>query len=351
MVAELKQGAHWPHSNSTATGSSYFSNSRSPSLDDLRTQRSFTNSHRSTLSQTRALPTPLPGTPSKNDRYEYAYSLLAGQASIQFIISVGPATSGTPSPGKYTITLSLKSNTATRQLGEPIQFKLTDPRRLNFIVFLIPGKTSLPVNSLYSYRVWLRSQDIDHRLFGEDDLWLGRDPDFLSIADASFAIPKRAQTACQVYEGVVGRALVQFIIRWMRVAEDTYDYSMEYEAGGVGATLFEDLRLKVEGDPRTVTFHIYTVPVKSIPVNASHHVRVWMKTCCGTDSYVYQRVWKSDGLKLGARLDFASLGNKIVIGRSLGMPTAVAATSQASRKHFGSYSQRTLDRPEHVEIG
>jgi hypothetical protein len=31
---------------------------------------------------------------------------------------------------------------------------------------------------------------------------------------------------------------------------------MEYEAGGVGGTLIEDLRLGLEGDPRAVTFVI-----------------------------------------------------------------------------------------------
>ncbi len=120
----------------------------------------------------------------------------------------------------------------TRSVGEPIQLKLNvDPRRLHFIVLcvclpfqspltdtpmhsLYPGKASLPAASLYSYRVWLRVNDVDHRLFGQDDLWIAKDPDFASIADASIARMKRNQSSSQVYESTVGKARVQFIVRY-----------------------------------------------------------------------------------------------------------------------------------------
>jgi hypothetical protein len=34
--------------------------------------------------------------------------------------------------------------------------------------------------------VWLRANGVDHRLFGEDELWLGADPDFGMVENASF---------------------------------------------------------------------------------------------------------------------------------------------------------------------
>lgn len=36
----------------------------------------------------------------------------------------------------------------------------------------------------------------------------------------------------------------------------TYAYSMEYEANGVGDMLFEDYKLRVDEDPRKITFLI-----------------------------------------------------------------------------------------------
>ena len=33
-----------------------------------------------------------------------------------------------------------------------------------------------------------------------------------------------------------------------------------------------------------------------------------------TSSYAYQRIWKTDALKIGSRLDFASLGSKVIMG-------------------------------------
>ncbi|KAF8827234.1 hypothetical protein HHX47_DHR5000568 [Lentinula edodes] len=154
---------------------------------------------------------------------------------------------------------------------------------------VFPGKTTIPAGCLWSYRVWLRVNFVDHRIFGDDELWVGKDPDFSSIADASFARLKTVNANSQLYDGVVGRARVQFIAS--------------------------------------------TVPMSSMPAGASHRIRVWLKTFLPfpndqssnislpfNDSYVYQRIWKSDSLKIGARLDFYSLGAKMVMGYSNGPP-------------------------------
>ncbi|KAJ7827656.1 hypothetical protein B0H14DRAFT_2814010 [Mycena olivaceomarginata] len=77
-----------------------------------------------------------------------------------------------------------------------------------------------------------------------------------------------------------------------------------------------------------------TVPrvhrARSVPAGASHRLRVWLKTRrddlgAGAldDSYVYQRVWKSDAFKIGARLDFEALGPRIVMGSPARVPQTV----------------------------
>ncbi|KAK0206974.1 hypothetical protein DFS33DRAFT_634989 [Desarmillaria ectypa] len=338
-------------SNTTTTGSSTFS--RSQSVDNLRK-----NSRNLSLGDR-----PPSARRHAHERYEYSYNVYAGSAQMQFVISVEPVHE-TPTPGKYTLSLSLKVNKVSRSLSGSVTLKLSvDPRQLNFVVFLVPGNTSLPVGTLFSYRVWLRVNEFCHRLFGEDDLWIGKDPDFSCIADASVARLRRVLASSEVYEALVGRAKVQFIVRWHRVSEGVYDYSMEYECCGVGAVLFEDLRLKLECDPREVTFCIYTVPLKSLPVGASHRIRVWVKIPYGqapelttqniipfTDSHMYQRVWKSDALKIGARLDFDALGSKMMMGYMQGGPKTVATTMSSNVKKRFRYTGVIEETNEPVEI-
>ncbi|RDB19784.1 hypothetical protein Hypma_012899 [Hypsizygus marmoreus] len=274
------------------------------------------------LSTSRSLPL------LRKERYLYTYSLRAASTPLQFLISVEPG-SGKPSPGKYAFRLSFKVNGVERTLGDPVVLRLqVDPRRLDFVVFVFPGKSSIPVGSLYSLRIWLRVNNVDHRIFAQDELWVGKDLDFNSIADASFVRLKNVDSKAQVYHGFIGRALVTFTIRWHRVSDNLYKYSLDYDAGGVGGNLFEDLRLRVDGDPRTVTFLIYAVPINSTPVGASHRLRVWLKSLVNlstidsattfalpfNDSYIYQRIWKSDAFKIGSRLDFESMSNKAIMG-------------------------------------
>ncbi|KAF7335272.1 hypothetical protein MSAN_02337900 [Mycena sanguinolenta] len=273
-------------------------------------------------------------------RYLYTYTMLAAGAPLTFLLSVEPA-NGKPTPGKYTIRLSLKADDVERPIGEPVSLRLSvDPRNLEFAVFLFPGKNNvLPVGCLYSLRVWLRVNGVDHRIFGEDELWVGADPDFGAVDNASFACLRPASVAdsdAQVYDAIVGRARVQFVIRWHPLGDRHYRYTMDYVAGGVGTVLMDDLRLRVEGDPRQVAFLVYTVPVRSIPTGASHRVRLWLKTRAdpptpvspsaqarAVESYVYQRVWKSDAFKIGARLDFEAIGPRLVMGSPAGPPQTI----------------------------
>jgi hypothetical protein len=134
-----------------------------------------------------------------------------------------------------------------------------------------------------------------------------------------------------------------------------------YEASGVGDTLFEDFRLRLDGDPRAVTFLILyalffyikiqwfsstarsTTPTTSMPAGASHKLRVWIRSLVPltsvdpstsyvlpfNDSYIYQRIWKCDSFKIGGRLEFESLGSKMTMGFSSGMPETIVMPNPA----------------------
>jgi len=72
---------------------------------------------------------------------------------------------------------------------------------------------SLPAGCLYNLRVWLITAGTNHRLFSDDDLWVGRDPDFRSVGDASFTVLRNATQDMLIYQGIVGHAHVSFIIK------------------------------------------------------------------------------------------------------------------------------------------
>jgi hypothetical protein len=81
---------------------------------------------------------------------------------------------------------------------------------------MFPGKNAkqvLPLNSSWSLRAWLRVDSVDHQLFKVDDLFVGKDLDFNSIGDASFARHAGFGPDCQIYRGYVGKALITFTVR------------------------------------------------------------------------------------------------------------------------------------------
>ncbi|KAG6330920.1 hypothetical protein ID866_8170 [Astraeus odoratus] len=256
----------------------------------------------------------------------YCYSLYVGDAPIQVSILVDSIDSEPDRQNHYTFSLTMKVGHVERALCKPITLRLSiDPRRLDFSVFAFPPRSCLPTGCLHHLRVWLRSAGIDHRIFGDNDLWIGRDPDFRSIGDASFAVLRNATQDMLIYQAVLGRAHVSFIVRWRFVDVGVYALSLDYEAGGVGRTLFEDYHLKLDCEPQTVSFMIYSIPSVSVPRGAAHKLRFWLRTPYAStspassvssrpsESYVYQRLWKTDDFKLGALLDFDALGPKLIM--------------------------------------
>ncbi|KAJ8593155.1 hypothetical protein M405DRAFT_731966 [Rhizopogon salebrosus TDB-379] len=260
----------------------------------------------------------------------YAYNLDAGGAPLQLFVLVEPAVDQS---NHYTFSISMKAGHVERALCSPVTLRLSiDPRQLDFSVFIFPPRTSLPAGCLYHLRVWLRARGIDHQIFSDNDLWVGRDPDFWAVGDASFAVLRNAMQDMLIYQSIVGRAHARFIIKWKLVEVGLYSLSLEYEAGGVGRTLFEDRYLRLECEPQIVTFMIYTIPMSSTPTGASHRLRVWLRTpfvslspassaISSGESYIYQRIWKSDDFRLGAGLNFEALGPQLVMGiRDLDSP-------------------------------
>jgi hypothetical protein len=258
---------------------------------------------------------------AKEERIVYTYHLNAGTVHVEIIIAVEPFDLQS---SQYTFTLAVKAGDVERALCDPVVLNVfIDPRELDFAAFMFPPKASLPVGCLYCLRVWLRSGKVDHRLFAENEFWIGRNPEFSGLGDATYAQLASSTPSLLVYQSIVGGAPVNFILKWHLFDEDWYKFSLEYEAGGVGRTLFDDHRLRLT-HPGKISFVIYSVPITSTPPNASHRLRVWICTPSSdlatstvsfpNDSYIYQRLWKSDNFKVGSELNFEALGSKTVIG-------------------------------------
>ncbi|KAH0840258.1 hypothetical protein J3R83DRAFT_1265 [Lanmaoa asiatica] len=146
-----------------------------------------------------------------HETFMYTYNFSAGNTHLQIFILVE---SESGRPNHYTFSLSMKLGHVERAISKPVTMRLSvDPRRLDFVVFAFPPRSSLPTGCLFHLRVWLRTAGVDHRIFGEKDLWFGKDPDFRAIVDASFAALRNATQDTLIYQGIVGRAHVSFIVR------------------------------------------------------------------------------------------------------------------------------------------
>ncbi|KAG6373810.1 hypothetical protein JVT61DRAFT_5955 [Boletus reticuloceps] len=149
----------------------------------------------------------------------YTYNLFASDTHVQIFILVE---SEPDQPNHYTFSLSMKIGQVERALCTPVTMKLSvDPRKLEFVVFVFPPRTSLPTGCLYHLRTWLRTGGVDHCMFAEQELWFGKDPDLRAIADASFARLLNATQDVSIYRCMVGRANVSFILRWTFVEPGT----------------------------------------------------------------------------------------------------------------------------------
>jgi hypothetical protein len=149
----------------------------------------------------------------RRETYLHSYDLKIGAVPAQFLILVEPSISGS-NPGKCRFHLSLRINGITRTICEPVDMHVrVDPKWIEFVVFIFPGKACIPVECLYSFRVWLRCAGVEHRLFAGEDLWVGRDQPFDTVEGASFARLQAVGNNFQTYQSILGRAAVTFNIR------------------------------------------------------------------------------------------------------------------------------------------
>ena len=110
------------------------------------------------------------------------------------------------------------------------------------------------------------------------------------------------------------------LCRWEQLEGSIYALALEYEAGGVGKALFENMIVRLDFPPHTLSCHIYTIPLISKPAGATHRVRIWLKTPSPFNtaedshrSYTYQRIWSTDEFRVGGFLDFQDIDPKRVI--------------------------------------
>lgn len=80
-----------------------------------------------------------------------------------------------------------------------------------------------------------------------------------SLPSFPFHIPLKLQRGVGVQRDRSFSFFCLFFYRWECVSNKLYKYSLMYEASGVGDMLFEDFRLRLDGDPRAVTFLILYV--------------------------------------------------------------------------------------------
>ncbi|KAI9467117.1 hypothetical protein BJY52DRAFT_48304 [Lactarius psammicola] len=254
----------------------------------------------------------------------HSYSLNIGGVDLRLFITIEPLRELSR---EHTFYLSLKAGVFERPISEPATLGLSvDPRDLKFVVFAYPPRSCLPQGCLFALRVWLRAGDIDHRLFSEDALWIGKDPDFYSIQDATFARLRSVNSQTLLYKIVVGRALMDFIIRWRQVLGGVYSLSLEYDGCGVGRVLFSDFIVSLDCPPEHLNFILYTIPVTSTPRGATHRIRLWLRVPdqvgpvppsevdLPSPQFIYQRIWGTDSFKVGNALDFTALGPKLIMG-------------------------------------
>ena len=99
-----------------------------------------------------------------------------------------------------------------------------------------------------------------------------------------------------------------------------YSLTFEYEAGGVGKTLLENVIVRLDFPPQELGCHIYTIPLISKPAGATHRVRVWLKSPSPFNreedphhSFTYQRIWSTDEFRVGGYLNFLDVDPKRVV--------------------------------------
>ncbi|KAG8821880.1 hypothetical protein FRC19_007087 [Serendipita sp. 401] len=198
-----------------------------------------------------------------------------------------------------------------------------------------------PGNSSVSSFARTMSPDalIQHRIFSDESLWVGKDPPFASIQQVALTqqgpptIPSTNRNEPDVirktYKGYVGRAPCDFvvIIKSINITGSVWGISVEYQAGGISRLLFEQIKVRLHCRLEDIRFIIYTVPIDSSIPYSNHRVRVWIKGLDGA----HIRLFKSDEFRLGSQLAFEPLthgpGHVVFATRDRSTPTIALHSS------------------------
>ena len=101
-----------------------------------------------------------------------------------------------------------------------------------------------------------------------------------------------------------------------------------------------------------------------MPAGASHKLRVWIRSLAPLtaidpstsyvlpfdDSYIYQQIWKCDSFRIGGRLEFESLGSKMVMGFSSGMPETIVMPNPPPLELYTGSSSQSVNKDKRDEF-
>lgn len=265
----------------------------------------------------------------------HTYNATVSGFVIQFLITVEQS----PTVEEESmLTLTYKSGGIERPLCGKEHMRLAiDPQTLRFHIFVFP-KPSLPADCLYCVRVWLEAQGVQHRIFSDENLWVGKDPPFSSIQHVAltrqdqpsipFSLRPDPGVIRKAFKGYVGRASCDFIVIMKNLDPlgSVWGVSVEYQAGGISRLVFEQTKFRLHCRVDDIKFIIYTVPIDSSIPYSNHRIRVWVK---GMDG-ICQRLFKSDEFRVGAELAFEPLLH--------GPGSVVFATKDASAPTITNYT-------------
>ncbi|KDQ08224.1 hypothetical protein BOTBODRAFT_179997 [Botryobasidium botryosum FD-172 SS1] len=265
-----------------------------------------------------------------SQRVLHLYNVTAGNAEILFIVAIDPP----QAPGEpHTFLLFCKSGKIERKLCRPAHCKIEfDPQAATFEVCLFP-KEGFPVNSLFSVRVFLRTDRFQHYLFGHDHFWIGKDPKFHLTWHGSSMMqpvaPINPQT--HVLTGDIGGARLAFFVTIEQAdpfAPEGAGYesliSLEYECGGVKRYLCRHIAARITCDLSALSFIIYSVPVRTTTSGSIHRLFFWVRSV----DLITQRLWKTDDFRVTtteqleqAQKTLAIVGVRATQGPLVAVPT------------------------------
>ena len=121
--------------------------------------------------------------------------------------------------------------------------------------------------------------------------------------------------------------------------QSVYSLTLEYEAGGVGKALLENMIVRLDFPPSELSCHIYTIPLNSRPAGATHRLRVWLRSPSPFtveedlhSSYTYQRIWSTDEFRVGGYLDFMDIDPKrVIVATPVERPPLRICTTESHR--------------------